>query len=65
VRAHLHLGGFIIKQFQNQACYLTVLGEVDFKIAQFMQKNVGQKSGNYARMVSEYVTSSLAEMSGK
>ena len=54
VRAHLHLGGFIIKQVKAQQCHLTVLGELDFKIAQFMQKNVGPKAGNYAEMLSEY-----------
>jgi hypothetical protein len=61
VRAHLHLGGFFIKQIQKSTCYLTVLGEADFKIAQFMQKNVGQKAGNYAQMVSEYAALNLAK----
>lgn len=55
-RAELILGGCIIRQVEKRSCLLTILGELDFKIAQFLQKNVALKAGNYAQMVAEYVS---------
>jgi hypothetical protein len=35
-RAELHLGGCVIRQVGERSCRLTILGELDFKIAQFL-----------------------------
>jgi len=35
-RAELHLGGCVIRQVGERSCKLTILGELDFKIAQFL-----------------------------
>lgn len=60
-RADLHLGGFIIRQTDKRCSHLTVVGEIDFKIAKFLYKNIGLKAGNYAQMVAEYAALSKAQ----
>jgi len=54
-RAVVHLGGYILQQETPKQTKLTVLSEMDYKIATFMAKNVGPKSGNLAKMIRDYI----------
>ena len=54
-RAVVHLGGYLLQRETANQTKLTVLCEMDYKIATFMAKNVGPKAGNVAKMVRDYV----------
>jgi hypothetical protein len=55
VRAESPVGGWRVKMVRENYCKVWFYSEVDFKIALFLQKSVGPKSGHSANALREYI----------